>query len=124
MREHKIMVQFDVQSGDRTWTLWIEAMRPTEQWVRLLYHVHGDNSPSLGITVAEMADSDRVYFFLDQVRDFNNEDPDGLAAKMLNTLLHSANESAPDDVVANFKYRVCEWICDERRRAMTDAEEA
>ena len=52
MSEYAIMVQLDVPSGDRTWTLWIEAMRPTEQWVRLLYHLHGDNSPASVARVA------------------------------------------------------------------------
>ncbi|MDR3389436.1 MAG: hypothetical protein P4L92_20520 [Rudaea sp.] len=118
MSAHSAMAQFDFEDSDRTWTLWIEALRPNDQWIRLLYQRHSDKSPASGKTVAKITDRERVYCFLEQVCDHDSGDPVELAAQILDMLVTLASEKPPEDAVAYLKWRTGEWIRDARGRGM------
>ena len=68
--------------------------------------------------VAKITERERVYCFLDQVRDPNDGDPGELAAQILDMLVTLATEKPPEDAIAYLKWRTSEWIRDERGRAI------
>jgi hypothetical protein len=117
MGAHSVSAQFDFEDSDRTWTLWVEALRPNDQWIRLFYQLHSDKPPAASKMVAKITERERVYCFLDQVRDPDDADPGELAAQILDMLVTLASEKPPEDAVAYLKWRTSEWIRDERRRA-------
>ena len=117
MGAHSVSAQFDFEDSDRTWTLWVEALCPNDQWIRLFYQLHSDKPPAASKMVAKITERERVYCFLDQVRDPDDADPGELAAQILDMLVTLATEKPPEDAVAYLKWPTSEWIRDERRRA-------
>ncbi len=118
MGAHAITAQFEFEDCDRTWTLWIEALRPNDQWIRLFYQLHSEKPPVSSKMVAKITDRDRVYCFLDQVCDVNDGDPADLAAQILDMLVTLATEKPPEEAVDFLKWRTNQWIRDERGRAI------
>jgi len=117
MGAHSIMAQFEFEDSDRDWTLWIEALRPNDQWIRLYYRLHAEQSLVSSRMVAKITDRDRVYCFLDQVFDADDGDPMEVASQILDMLVTLATEKPPEEAVYYLKWRTSEWIRDERRRA-------
>jgi hypothetical protein len=123
MSANAIMVHLDFEDHDRNWTLWIEAVRPSEQWIRLIYRMHENTSPTSGVIVAEITNQERVYCFLDQVQD-TDEPAQAIAAQIIDMLWTLASEKPPQDALDYLRWRVGEWICDERRHAIDDSRAA
>jgi hypothetical protein len=111
-----IVAHFNAKAGDRIWTLWIEALRPNGQWIRLLYRHHDGHAWSPGVVVAEITHRDRVHCFLELAYD-NDEEADALAEQTVDMLWTLAREKPPVDAMTGLRWRLRKWICDERRRA-------
>jgi hypothetical protein len=124
MGAHSVTAQFDFEDSDRTWTLWIEALRPNDQWIRLFYQLHDDKSPAPSKMVAKITERERVYCFLDQVCDADDGDPGELSAQILDMLVTLATEKPPEDAVAFLKWRTSQWIRDERVRIVGEEDAA
>jgi hypothetical protein len=114
-RPAPMAVNFSFNGSDGTWTLWIEAYCASGQWIRLLHNQEIDSS-SRNIPIAEISNRNRVHCFLEQVHDHDN-DADELAIQLIDMLWTLAREKKPPQKAReHLRWRLWQWICDERRR--------